>query len=117
MKLHEAIKQVLISEAASGKISTEFMRKLKSRAGYMAYGPLELGTNEKNFYASYSGNSGNTVEHSINPALQKLGLPTVAELLAAYPNAEAEGSADYSWMLTIPLKDLTESKLVHSYTV
>ena len=52
---------------------------------------------------NYGGNMGCKIITDINPRLEELGLPTVAELKQHYPSYAEKGSPDYWWEIEFNL--------------
>ena len=52
---------------------------------------------------SHGGNMGNSIEHSVNPNLSLMGLPSVDELKKEFTVLEESGSPDYMWYIILKI--------------
>lgn len=67
---------------------------------------------------SHSGNMGNSITRSVDPNINALGLPTIAELKKQYKVVLEDGSPDYMYTIKFDLskEELNESILNESTT-
>jgi len=70
------------------------------KAKILQYGFTEIKETENSLTISHCGNSGNTIEHSVNPNLKHLGYGSIKYLKKLYRKfKEEEGSPDYAYSI------------------
>lgn len=83
----------------------EIIAKFRSKS-YFSCGLLEIDSTADKFddgvgvLISYDGNMGNTIE-TVNERLADIGLPSIAELKAMFPQGREHGSPDYAYTLEL----------------
>lgn len=69
------------------------------KAKILQYGFTEIKETENSLKISHCGNSGNTIEGSVNPNLKQLGYGSIKYLKKLYRKFEEEGSPDYAYSI------------------
>lgn len=73
---------------------------MKVKKGFKAqYGFTKIHYNNEGLLISHGGNMGNSIIHSVDPNLAKLGFPSIEEMKKTYEVIKEEGWPDYMWSI------------------
>ena len=56
----------------------------------------------------HSGNMGNSIQRSVNPNIQRIGLPTISDLKDIYNVIDEKGSPDYYYSIKFDFKIINQ---------